>query len=65
MLGDTAGFALDSLFVEESVEKGSFTVVDVPHHGDDWRTLGGVVRKFAMKMRSFGRGVFALELDVF
>ncbi len=43
MLRNPAGFAFNDLSIEDSVEQTRFTVVDMPHHCHDWRTLGRMI----------------------
>ena len=37
MLGNTTEFLAGEIYVFDSGQKGSLTVVDMTHHGNNWR----------------------------
>ena len=64
MLRDSASLALDHLGVQNRVQQRRFTVVDMPHHRDDWRPRRSVFRRFVQALHRSGVNLPALERDV-
>src|SRR5690606_41866790 len=44
VLGNTSGLTSDNVCFSDIIQKGSFTVVNVPHYGNNWSSVFEVFR---------------------